>query len=34
VIALRDGQVVSDTPTTERKSARQELERLGKEVTA
>jgi putative ABC transport system ATP-binding protein len=33
VIALRDGQVVSDTPTTERKSARQELERLGKEVT-
>jgi putative ABC transport system ATP-binding protein len=33
VIALRDGQVVSDRPTTERKSARQELERLGKEVT-
>jgi len=32
VIALRDGQVVSDAPTPERKSARQEFERLGKEV--
>lgn len=32
VIALRDGQVVSDTPTSERRSARQELDRLGKEV--
>jgi len=32
VIALRDGQVVSDTPVVERRSARQELEKLGKEV--
>ena len=32
VIALRDGQVVSDAPTPERRSARQELERLGKEA--
>jgi putative ABC transport system ATP-binding protein len=34
VIALRDGQVVSDGPTPERRSARQELERLGKELAA
>ena len=33
VIALRDGEIVSDSPTAERKSAREELERLGKEVT-
>ena len=32
VIALRDGQVVSDVATAERKSARQELDRLQKEV--
>jgi putative ABC transport system ATP-binding protein len=32
VIALRDGQVFTDTPNAELKSARQELERLGKEV--
>jgi len=32
VITLRDGQVVSDAPTPERKSARQELDRLGQEV--
>ena len=32
VIALRDGQIVSDAPTPKRKSARQELDRLGKEV--
>ncbi len=32
VIALRHGQVVSDAPTPERRSARQELERLGKEA--
>jgi len=32
VIALRDGQIVSDTPTQERRSARQELDRLGEEV--
>ena len=32
VITLRDGQVVSDAPTTERKSARRELDRRGKEV--
>jgi putative ABC transport system ATP-binding protein len=32
VIALRDGQIVSDAPTAEPKSARQELERLDKEV--
>jgi len=32
VIALRDGQVVSDAPTKERKSARAEIDRLGKEV--
>jgi putative ABC transport system ATP-binding protein len=32
VIALRDGQIVSDTPTHDRRSARQELDRLGKEV--
>jgi len=34
VIALRDGQVVSDAPTAERKSARAELDRLGKEVAS
>jgi len=33
-IALRDGQIVSDTRTSERRSARQELDRLGKEVAA
>lgn len=32
VIALRDGQIVSDAPTPERKSARQELDRIAKEV--
>jgi putative ABC transport system ATP-binding protein len=32
VIALRDGLIVSDAPTPEPKSARQELDRLGKEV--
>jgi putative ABC transport system ATP-binding protein len=31
VIALSDGQVVTDTRTSERKSARQELDRLAKE---
>jgi putative ABC transport system ATP-binding protein len=34
VIALRDGQVVSDMPTQQRRSARQELERLGKEMAS
>jgi putative ABC transport system ATP-binding protein len=32
VIALRDGQIVSDDPVSERRSARQELDRLAKEV--
>jgi putative ABC transport system ATP-binding protein len=31
VIALRDGQVITDTPNAEPKSAHQELERVGKE---
>jgi putative ABC transport system ATP-binding protein len=34
VITLRDGQVVSDAPTAAQKSARQELDRLGKEVAS
>ena len=32
VIALRDGQVVSDSPTQERRSARKELDRLDQEA--
>ena len=32
VITLRDGQIVSDAPTAERRSAWQELDRLGTEV--
>ena len=32
VIALRDGQVITDTPNAEPKNAHLELERLGKEV--
>jgi putative ABC transport system ATP-binding protein len=33
VIALRDGQIVTDTPNAKPKNAHKELERLGKEVT-
>jgi putative ABC transport system ATP-binding protein len=33
VIALRDGQIVTDIPNAEPKNAHKELERLGKEVT-
>lgn len=32
MISLRDGQIVSDTQNPERRSARQELDRLGKEA--